>query len=70
MGTIPVHLNAHTLLRVDISGNMVSFVNQQAALPGLSHLMRKARSKQPRSHNQIIIMHENLSLIVILPYIS
>ena len=63
MGTVSVYLNAHTLLRVDISGNMVSSVNQQAALPSLVHLMCKARSKQPRSYNQIIIMHENLSLM-------
>ena len=57
MGTVLMYLDAHTLFRVDISGNMVSFVNQQAAFTASVHLVCKTGSEKPGSHNQIIIMH-------------
>ena len=57
MGTVLMYLDAHTFFRVDVPGNMLSFVDQQTGLALPLHLVCKTGAKQPCSDNQIIIMH-------------
>ena len=57
---IPVNTNALHILTVNISGDMISLINDKAGLSRLLRLISKHGSIKPRSYYQIIVFHINL----------
>ena len=54
MGAVLVHLNALDLFGVDVAGNVIPLVNDNASLAGLFGLVGKHRAVQAGAYNQII----------------
>ena len=57
MGTKSVYIDAHNLLRINISRNMIPFFKHKHLFAARLHLMCKYRAKQTGTCDQIIIMH-------------
>lgn len=47
MGSVLMYLNAAHLFGINITANMIPFVNAITVLPGLFHLMGKTAPKSP-----------------------
>ena len=61
MGPIAVHLYPFYLFRINISSDLISFLQNEALFPTFLHLMYKNRTIQPRSNDQIIKLSHSAS---------
>ena len=56
-----VDVDAFDILGIDVARNVGPLVDHQHLFPGVCRLTGEGRAKEPRPHNQVIILHERPS---------
>ena len=64
MSTIAMHIDALDLFGVDIAGNMITAIDNEAFLPKLFRFMSKNSTRKTCTYNKIIVLrHAVFSLM-------